>query len=78
MRDLNPTVWGVLMDQSKPLLKASSTEVRSIRITASGSCAPKTELPATMQLAPALAAASIVEGPSPPSTYSSHHLIKVL
>ena len=31
--------------------------------------APNTELPATMQLAPASAAASIVEGDRPPSTW---------
>lgn len=37
-------------------------------ITWAGSGAPKTELPATMQLAPAEAAMPIVEGPKPPST----------
>jgi hypothetical protein len=39
-------------------------------MTSPGSAAPNTELPATMQLAPADAATSMVEGPSPPSTYS--------
>lgn len=38
-------------------------------ITWAGSGAPNTELPATMQFAPAEAAMSIVEGPKPPSTY---------
>lgn len=37
-------------------------------ITWAGSGAPNTELPATMQLAPATAAAEMVEGPKPPST----------
>lgn len=37
-------------------------------ITSAGSGAPNMELPATMQLAPAEAAISMVEGPKPPST----------
>lgn len=37
-------------------------------MTWAGSGAPKTELPATMQFAPAAAAISMVEGPKPPST----------
>lgn len=37
-------------------------------ITLAGSAAPNTELPATMQFAPADAATSMVEGPKPPST----------
>jgi hypothetical protein len=45
-----------------------STECLSNDITWSGSGAPNTELPATMQFAPADAAASMVEGPKPPST----------
>jgi hypothetical protein len=45
-----------------------STECLSNDITWSGSGAPNTELPATMQFAPADAASSMVEGPKPPST----------
>lgn len=37
-------------------------------MTCAGSGAPNTELPATMQFAPADVAASMVEGPRPPST----------
>lgn len=44
------------------------TLVLSRDITRAGSGSPKTELPATMQFAPAAAASSIVEGPKPPST----------
>jgi len=45
-----------------------STELLSKDITWAGSGAPNTELPATMQFAPADAATSMVEGPKPPST----------
>lgn len=38
-------------------------------MTFAGSLAPNTELPATIQFAPAEAAKSMVEGPKPPSTY---------
>lgn len=38
-------------------------------MTWAGSAAPNTELPATIQFAPAEAAISMVEGPKPPSTY---------
>ena len=38
-------------------------------MTCAGSAAPNTELPATIQFAPAEAAISMVEGPKPPSTY---------
>lgn len=38
-------------------------------MTWAGSAAPNTELPATMQFAPADAATSMVAGPSPPSTF---------
>lgn len=47
---------------------AFSTLVRKREMTFPGSGAPNTELPATIQLAPASAAASIVDGPNPPST----------
>lgn len=49
----------------------ASTASLSCLITAGGSAAPKMALPATMQFAPAFAAASIVFGPSPPSTWMS-------
>lgn len=49
---------------------AASTAFRSCRMTAPGSAAPKMALPATMALAPAAAAASMVSGASPPSTCS--------
>jgi hypothetical protein len=45
----------------------------SADMTSPGSAAPNMELPATMQLAPAEAAASIVEGPRPPSTWKHNH-----
>lgn len=45
-----------------------STLPRIKVMTCAGSGAPNTELPATMQFAPADEAASIVEGPKPPST----------
>lgn len=47
---------------------AFSTLVRKREMTSPGFGAPNTELPATIQLAPAAAAASIVDGPNPPST----------
>jgi hypothetical protein len=47
---------------------AFSTLVLRREMTSPGSGAPNTELPATIQLAPAAAAVSIVEGPKPPST----------
>lgn len=59
-RDLLP-VYG-------PFLLASSTLFLKVDITWAGSAAPNTELPATIQFAPAEAAASMVEGPKPPST----------
>lgn len=64
------TTAKAIMDhvQYQLLIWASSTLLRRSEITWAGSGAPKTELPATMQLAPAEAAWSIVEGPKPPST----------
>jgi hypothetical protein len=50
------------------LWEPSSTLFLSTDMTAPGSAAPNIELPATMQLAPADAATSTVEGPRPPST----------
>jgi hypothetical protein len=47
---------------------ASSTLFLKRDITWAGSEAPNTELPATIQFAPAEAATSMVEGPKPPST----------
>lgn len=52
-------------------LWAFSTLFRRRHITWAGSAAPNTELPATMQFAPAEAAISMVEGPKPPSTCKS-------
>lgn len=48
---------------------ASSTLFLMSDITWAGSGAPNTELPATMQFAPAEAASAMVEGPKPPSTW---------
>lgn len=47
---------------------ASSTLFLIRDITWAGSAAPNTELPATIQFAPAEAAIPMVEGPNPPST----------
>ncbi|GJZ79362.1 hypothetical protein Tco_0644199 [Tanacetum coccineum] len=49
-----------------PMVKWSTSGCKDI--TCAGSGAPNTELPATMQFAPAAAAVSIVDGPKPPST----------
>jgi hypothetical protein len=55
------------------LLWDSTTLFFSTDMTSPGSAAPNMELPATMQLAPAEAATSIVEGPRPPSTWKRSH-----
>ena len=47
-------------------------------ITWPGSEAPNTELPATMQFAPAEAATSTVEGPKPPSTCEIKHIFQLV
>lgn len=60
--------FGDLMPMYQQLLQDSSTLFLKEDITWAGSTAPNTELPATIQFAPAEAAASMVEGPKPPST----------
>ena len=54
-----------------PLLAAADTLLLSVFITAAGSAAPNTALPATMTLAPASAARSMVLGARPPSTWQA-------
>lgn len=62
-------LWSVVQHKiTQSVCWAFSTEFLNKEITWAGSGAPNTELPATMQFAPADAAMSIVEGPKPPST----------